>query len=82
MLTATRTIFLDPLTRLIGDAMAAGHLVAGDAEATARAMVRLIYAEGAAIGIRPQEEPTPDDWSPYAHFLVRLLTRGLLPRPD
>jgi AcrR family transcriptional regulator len=80
MLDGTRKIFFDPLLILLREANDSGEFVIADVERTARALIRLIFAESA-----PQEinagPPTVMDHSGYAAFLARLFTQGLLPRP-
>src|ERR1700712_488823 len=80
MLDGTRKIFFDPLLILLREANESGEFVIADVERTARALIRLIFAESA-----PQEinsgPPTATDHSSYAAFLAGLFTQGLLPRP-
>ncbi|MEJ5977458.1 TetR/AcrR family transcriptional regulator [Novosphingobium sp. PS1R-30] len=80
MLDATRKIFFAPLAALLGEAKAAGELAIDDVEATARATIQLIFAEG----LRPDDDRprglTHGLRGDYAAFLTRLLTRGLTPR--
>lgn len=80
MLDATRKIFFVPLATLLDQAKASGELAIDDVEATARATIQLIFAEG----LRPEDDRPrglPQRGSgDYAAFLTRLLTRGLTPR--
>lgn len=80
MIAGTRKIFFDPLYSLLQEADESGEFVIADVEQTARALIRLIFAESAALGINA-DSPTAVDHSGYAAFLVKLFTQGLLPRP-
>lgn len=79
MVAGTRKIFFDPLLILLRDASESGEFVIADVDQTARAIIRLIFAESAALGINPAT-PASVDHSGYAAFLVKLFTQGLLPR--
>ena len=79
MVDGTRKIFVDPLHILLQEANESGEFVIADVEQTARALIRLIFAESAALGINA-DSPASVDHSSYAAFLVRLFTHGLLPR--
>lgn len=79
MLGATMRIFFDPLRALLGEAKASGELAVEDVEATARAVIRLIFAESAAMGPDPVPA-SPAQQAAYAAFVTRLVARGLLPR--
>jgi TetR/AcrR family transcriptional repressor of mexJK operon len=79
MLDATRKIFFDPLLMLLQNAHDSGDFVTPNVEMTARALIRLIFAEGAALGASAGA-PAVVDHSAYSAFLARLFTQGLLPR--
>lgn len=78
MLGATRKIFYDPLQALLRHAADTGELAIDDLDATTRAIIRLIFAESAALG--GHAASTASSHEGYAQFLTRLVTRGLLPR--
>ena len=79
MLDGTRKIFFDPLLTLLHGANESGEFVSADVERTARALIRLIFAESAALG-SSADVATVADHSAYAGFLARLFAQGLLPR--
>jgi TetR/AcrR family transcriptional repressor of mexJK operon len=79
MIDGTRKIFFEPLLALLRDANESGEFVVADVERTARALIRLIFAESAALD-SSADAPAVVDHSAYAAFLARLFTQGLLPR--
>ncbi len=80
MLAATRKIFFAPLAALLTEAAETGAFAVEDVDATARAVIRMIFAEGITTG--PDAEPgiARAPQQDYAAFLTQLLTRGLTPR--
>ncbi|MFT4027563.1 MAG: TetR/AcrR family transcriptional regulator [Novosphingobium sp.] len=79
MLGATHRIFFNPLDALLREAVASGELAIADITATTQAVIRLIFAESAAIDGRAAS-PDPALRIAYAAFLTQLMTRGILPR--
>jgi AcrR family transcriptional regulator len=80
MIAATNTYFVLPLCALLEQANQAGELVVDDVAETARALLKMIFAD--AMTPDSLERPTPDsnEQQRYAEFITRLITRGLLPR--
>lgn len=80
MLDATRRIFFEPLRMLLSEAQASGELAIEEVDATARVVIRLIFATSFTDehdGKSWMTSPEPEN---YADFLARLVARGLLPR--
>ena len=80
MLDATRRIFFEPLRALLGEAQNSGEFAIEEVDATARVVIRLIFA--ASLSAEQEDKswltsPEPED---YPAFLTRMITRGLLPR--
>lgn len=80
MLAGIRKIFFDPLHLLLREAHESGEFMVADVENTARALIRLIFTESAALEINVGSAASLDH-ADYATFLSGLFTRGLLPRP-
>lgn len=80
MTDATTTIFFAPLVRLLDRAKSNGELKLDDVSATAKAMIRLVLAEGVSIESDPAAA-TASHRKGYASFVARLLFYGLAPRP-
>lgn len=79
MIEATQKIIGFPLAALLGELAEAGELQIDHIEATARAVISLILAEG--LGPDGKIEPmSPETRAHHARFVTRLITRGLMPR--
>lgn len=80
MLAATIRLFFVPLHGLLVEADRCGELMVRDADATARVLIKVIFAEG----MRPDDHPgatmTAAERADYARSLTTLFSRGLLPR--
>jgi AcrR family transcriptional regulator len=80
MLGATIRLFYVPLHALLHEADRRGELIVGDAETTARVLIKVIFAEA----LRPDDGGgaalSPAQRADYAQTLTTLFSRGLLPR--
>jgi AcrR family transcriptional regulator len=76
MIAASHTLFYQPLRDLLTRATDAGDFVVRNVDATALAVMRLIFAEGMALG----SEGLDTDAAAYASFLTDLVIKGLEPR--
>lgn len=79
MIEATQKIIGFPLVALLSELAEAGELAIDDTEATARAVISLILAEGLAADGKIEPMP-PETRTRHAQFVTRLITRGLMPR--
>jgi AcrR family transcriptional regulator len=79
MVAATQKILGVPLTQLLRDLADKGELLIDDLEATARAVISLILAEGLAGDgyIKPM---SPETQLREAQFVTRFILHGLMPR--
>lgn len=80
MLDATRRIFFEPLHVLLSEAQANGEFAIEDVEATARVIIRLIFATSFTDEHDGKSWMTSPEPPHYAAFLTRLVAHGLLPR--
>lgn len=79
MIEATQKIIGFPLVALLRELAEAGELLIDDIEASARAVISMILAEGLAADGKI-EPMTPDSRRRHASFVARLVTHGLMPR--
>lgn len=79
MIEATQKIIGFPLAALLGELAAAGDLLIDDIEATARAVISLILAEGLASDGKI-EPMSAEQRAHHAQFVTCLISRGLMPR--
>lgn len=79
MIEATHKIIGLPLVALLRELAEAGELLVDDVEATARAIISLILAEGLAADGKI-EPMTPERRIGHAQFVTRLVAHGLMPR--
>jgi AcrR family transcriptional regulator len=80
MIEASRRLFFDPLVALLDEAKQRRELVLGDVTATARVVIRLIFADTLAADADGQPLLTPTEQDRHAAFLTKLITQGLSPR--
>jgi len=80
MLDATRRIFFEPLRALLGEMRDSGELAIEEVDATARVVIRLIFATSFTDEQDGKSWLTSPEPADYAAFLTRLIARGLLPR--
>jgi AcrR family transcriptional regulator len=81
MRTSANRLFEQPLANLLRDAANRGEIVSGDADITARTIVKLVFAETHSFGTE-RDAPRSDRWQEhYAAFLSDFICKGLLPRP-
>jgi AcrR family transcriptional regulator len=80
MIAATNTYFVLPLCALLDQANQAGELVVDDVAETARALIKMIFADAMTPDSLERPALDSDEQQRYAGFITRLITRGLLPR--
>ena len=80
MLDATRRIFFEPLRILLREAQSNGELAFKEVDATARVIIRLIFAASLSAEQDAKSWLTSPEPQDYPAFLTRLITQGLLPR--
>lgn len=80
MLAATIRHFSVPLQELLHEAVAAGEFIIADVEATARLIIRLMFAESVGMDGRLNVSAQQVDRLHLANIIGELITRGILPR--
>jgi AcrR family transcriptional regulator len=80
MLAATRRLFLLPLIELLREAAASDEAVVEDAEATARMLMPMIFAESFDWDRTGEMSDSPIGRGRYAMRVAKLIACGLVPR--
>jgi AcrR family transcriptional regulator len=80
MLAATRRLFLVPLIELLRNAAQSGEAELEDAEATARMLMPMIFAESFDWDRTGDMSDSPIGRGRYAVRVAKLIARGLVPR--